>query len=145
MPMHGSQMIYATAVIILAATAGREAPPPPAFRCDPALTRLFAPPNPLIGRYEVCTTGDPIDSRPLESLRRGEIEALEALDAFSSAGTYRRSALTRLYGGTRVRVARGWSASADRIESITLLSPYPDQSLTHLMPGTMAIRLTVQR
>ena len=109
------------------------------------LTRLFTPPNPLIGRYEVCTTGEPIDHSRLESLRRGEIEALEALDAFSGAGTYKRSALARLYGGTRVRVARGWSASTDRVESITLLSPYPDQSLAHLMPGTMAIRLTVPR
>jgi hypothetical protein len=67
------------------------------------------------------------------------------LDAFSGAGTYKRSALARLYGGTRVRVARGWSASTDGVESITLLSPYPDPSLTHLMPGTMAIRLTVPR
>jgi hypothetical protein len=109
------------------------------------LTRLFAPPNPLFGRYEVCTTCDAIDSQPLEGLRRGDIEALEALDAFSTAGTYKRSALARLYGGTRVRVARGWSASTDRVESITLLSPFPDQSLTRLLPGTMAIRLTVQR
>ncbi len=145
MPMHGSQMIYATAVIILAATAGQEAPPVPAFTCDPALTRLFTPPKPLIGRYEVCTAAEPIDDSRFERLRRGEIEALEAPDAFSGAGTYKRSALARLYGGTRVRVARGWSASTDRVESITLLSPYPDQSFTHLMPGTMAIRLTIQR
>jgi hypothetical protein len=109
------------------------------------LTRLFTPPNPLVGRYEVCTTDEPIDQLRLESLRRGEIEALEALDAFSGAGTYKRSALARLYGGTRVRVARGWLASANSVESITLLSPYPDRSLTHLMPGTMAIRLTIER
>jgi hypothetical protein len=109
------------------------------------LTRLFTPPAPLIGRYEVCTTDEPIDSPPLQRLRRGDVEALEALDAFSGAGTYKRSKLARLYGGTRVRVARGWSASTDSVESITLLSPYPDRSLTHLMPGTMAIRLTVRR
>ena len=107
-------------------------------------TRVDAAGN-IVGRYEVCTTGDAIDSQPLDGLRRGDIEALEALDAFSTAGTYKRSALARLYGGTRVRVARGWSASADRVESVTLLSPYPDQSLTHLDPGTMTIRLTVER
>ena len=75
----------------------------------------------------------------------GEIEPLEALDAFGAAGTYKRAPLARLYGGTRVRVARGWSAAADRVDSITLLSPYPDPSLTRLRPGTMAIRFTVPR
>jgi hypothetical protein len=100
---------------------------------------------PLMGVYEVCTTDEPIGDRLLEGLQHGDIEALEALDAFSTAGSYRRSALTWLYGGRRVSVARGWSASADRIESITFLSPYPDASLTRLMPGTMAIRFTVVR
>ena len=30
--------------------------------------------------------------------------------------------------------------SGDRFESITRLSPYPDASLTHLLPGTLEIR-----
>jgi hypothetical protein len=114
----------------------REAAPAPAYTCDPALTQLFTPPAPLMGSYEVCTT-----DRPLE----GDAEALEALDAFGAAGTYNRAALARLYGGTRVRVTRGWSASGTGVESLTRLSPYPDASLTRLLPGTMAIRFTVRR
>jgi hypothetical protein len=143
--MHGSQMIYATVFIILGAITSGEAAPSPAYRCDPELTRLFTPPKPLMGLYEVCTTDEPIDGRLLEGLRHGDIEALEALDAFGAAGSYKRSALARLYGGKRVSVVRGWSASADRVESITFLSPYPDASLARLMPGTMAIRFTVGR
>ena len=70
-----------------------------------------------MGRYEVCTTPEPLGDD------RGE--ALEALDAFGSAGAYRRSALARLYGGRRVRVVRSWTASGGRFESVTRLSPIP--------------------
>ncbi len=108
--------------------------------CDPALAPLFTPPRPHLGHYEVCTSGDPI-----EALNGGPIEALEALDAFGAAGTYGRPALARLYGGTRLRVARGWTSTGNRFESITRLSPYPDASLTHLLPGTMEIRWTLDR
>jgi hypothetical protein len=119
--------------------------------CDPALAGLFTPPRPAVGRYEVCIT-----SRPLETLvadgRRdgihfGAIEALEALDAFGSGGTYNRFALASLYRGTRVRVAHGWRQTGDRFDSVTALSPYPDATLTRLNPGTMTITmiLTVRR
>jgi len=90
-----------------------------------------------MGRYEVCTTPEPLGDD------RGE--ALEALDAFGTAGTYRRSALARLYRGRRVRVVRSWTASGGRFESVTRLSPYPDVSLTRLWPGTMEIRWTIER
>jgi hypothetical protein len=70
------------------------------------------------------------------------VEALNPLDAFGAAGSYNRGALARLYGGSRVRVARGWAQRGDRFESVTLLSPYPDPSLTSLRPGTMAIEWT---
>jgi hypothetical protein len=130
-------MIYATALMILGAIAAQEGRPAPLYACDPVLTALFTPRPPLMGRYEVCTTSEP--------LRDDQVEALEALDAFGTAGTYRRSALARLYGGTRVRVARRWSSSGGRFESITRLSPYPDASLRRLLPGTMEIRFTIQR
>jgi hypothetical protein len=132
--MHGSQMMYAILIMIAQA-------------CDPALVGLFTPPRPVIGRYAVCTS-----SRALEALLAdgggdgihfGEVEAQDALDAFGSGGTYNRFALTRLYGGVRVRVARGWRESADRFESVTLLSPYPDAALTRLNEGTMTITLTL--
>ena len=103
--------------------------------CDPALVPLFTPPHPRLGRYDVCASPEPI--RPVNG---GPIEALEALDAFGAAGTYNRPALARLYGGTRVQVARGWTRQGHRFESITRLSPYPDASLTHLLPGTLEIR-----
>jgi hypothetical protein len=103
--------------------------------CDPALVRLFTPAHPHLGRYEVCATPEPI--RPLNG---GPIEALEALNAFGDAGAYDRPTLARLYGGTRVQVARGWRVEGNRFESITRLSPYPDASLTHLQPGTLEVR-----
>ena len=122
--MHGSQMMYAILIMI-------------AQTCDPALTALFTPPHPRVGRYEVCTSIDPIEAL---AERAWTIEALEPLDAFGHAGPYDRFALSRLYGGRRVRVAHGWHERDGEFESITLLSPYPDASLTHLMPGTMMIR-----
>ena len=126
-PMHGSQMIYATVLILLAS-------------CDPRLVALFTPPQPRLGRYEVCAS-----DAPLQGVNGGRIEALEALDAFGTAGTYDRPALSRLYGGTRVLVARGWTRTGNRFESITRVSPYPDASLTRLLPGTLEIRWTLER
>jgi len=123
--------------------------------CDPSLTALFTPPHPQLGRYEVCTTAESIQDalaqgRP-DGLRdgipeplRGEIEPLEALDAFGTAGPYNRAALARLYGGSRVRVARRWRQRGDEFVSETLLSPYPNATLTELIPGTMVIRFTVE-
>ena len=62
------------------------------------------------------------------------------VDAFGAAGPYDRAALSRLYGGRRVIVARGWTEHGNRFESITLISPHPDATLTGLMPGTLVIR-----
>jgi len=41
-------------------------------------------------------------------------------------------------------VARGWIEYGNRFESVTLLSPYPDATLTRLLPGTMVIRWTTE-
>jgi hypothetical protein len=124
-------MIYAIALIILVS-------------CNPALTALFTPAQRGPGRYEVCTTTETIEhvvaSGPADDIHFGDIEALESLDAFGKAGPYNRSRLARLYGGTRVMVVHGWGASAAGFRSVTLLSPYPDPSLTRLLPGTMSIR-----
>jgi hypothetical protein len=104
------------------------------------LTALFTPTHPELGRYEVCTTAEPLASIMPEGWR---VEALEPLDAFGAVGSYNRSELARLYGGRRARVARGWVRTADGFESLALISPYPDAALTHLMPGTMLIRYFV--
>jgi hypothetical protein len=118
-----------------------------ALTCDPALTALFTPLRPVIGRYEVCTTTDPLEALAAETggPHYAPSELLEPLDAFGAAGSYSRAALTRLYVGKRVRVQRGWRESADRFESVTLLSPYPDATLTRLLPGTMMIKWTLSR
>ena len=108
--------------------------------CDPALVPLFTPPHPRLGHYQVCASDE-----PLQAINGGPIEALEALDAFGPAGTYDRPALSRLYGGTRVQVARGWALKNHRFQSITRLSPYPDAGLTRLLPGTLEIRWTLDR
>ena len=121
----------------------------PQWTCGAALTALFTPARPEIGRYDVCTTAEPlaeaVASGAADGLQFGELQALEPLAAFGAAGPYNRAALARLYGGSRVRVARGWAERADRFESVTLLSPYPDPSLVRLLPGTMAIRWTLDR
>jgi hypothetical protein len=44
-----------------------------------------------------------------------------------------------------VRVVRRWAAAGGRFESVTRLSPYPDATLTRLLPGTMEIRFTIDR
>lgn len=110
--------------------------------CDPALTALFTPARPAVGRYEVCITEDTLDqvvAAAATGTRFGDAELLEPLDAFGAAGSYNRSALARLYGGKRVRVARGWRRTDGGIVSVTVLSPHPDAALTRLLPGTMII------
>jgi hypothetical protein len=130
--MIAAEMIYVLTLIILATVADGAA-----AVCDPALTALFTPIRPHLGRYDVCTSAAP--------LAEAGAEALEALDAFGTAGTYDRARLARLYGGTRVRVVRTWTENDREITSITRLSPYPDPTLTRLMPGTLEIRFTVSR
>ena len=113
--------------------------------CDPVLTALFTPLHPSVGRYEVCTTTDPLVAVVEVAAggpHYGPTELLEAFDAFGTAGSYNRAALALLYAGKRVRVARGWTEYPDRFESVTLLSPYPDATLTRLLPGTMVIKWT---
>src|SRR2546428_11091291 len=91
-PMQGSQMMYATLIIMIAQT------------CDPALTVLFTPPHPRVGRYEVCTSIDPIEA---VAERGWTLEAPEPLDAFGSAGPCDRLPGSRLYGGPPVPGAPG--------------------------------------
>src|SRR3954468_23261993 len=116
--------------------------------CDPALTALFTPAQPIAGHYEVCTSDEPLDRVAADTAGAPHFsgsEMMEPLDAFGSAGSYSRSALARLYAGRRVRVARGWVDRGDQFESVTLLSPYPDPTLTRLLPGTLIVRWTTLR
>jgi hypothetical protein len=140
-------MIYAIFFIILAAQLG---PKGPAYACepDPALASLLTPKRPAAGRYEVCTTPAAIDlvlaDEARQGLQIGPVEALDPLDAFGTAGTYDRSALSRLFGGRRASVARGWSSQVRGLTSVTLVSPHPNRSFTALAPGTLVIRYVVE-
>jgi hypothetical protein len=107
---------------------------------DPRLVRLFTPTAPQLGRYEVCSSTEPLEAlAPPQWPRRREL----ALDAFGSAGTYDRWAVRRLYGSGTALVARGAVTNADEFVSMTLISPYPDPTLERLLPGTLVIRFIV--
>jgi hypothetical protein len=114
----------------------------PLFSCDPRLVKLFTPPRPRVGTYEVCTTAAPLAEVADPTWT---VERLAPLDAFGAAGHYSRAALARVYGGRRPLVARGWIRRAETggpaaFESITLISPHPDATLAALQPGTLRIR-----
>jgi hypothetical protein len=140
-------MMYATYLFMilgLQPSLNGPRPLPAPLVCGAAPAGLFAPPHPVMGRYEVCTTASPIDT----VIAAGEahydaVEAAGPLDAFGSGGAYNRSMMSRLYGGMRAKVARGWQESADRFMSVTLISPYPDPTLQRLIAGTMEIRWTM--
>lgn len=116
--------------------------PRPPFFCDPALTALFTPPRPQLGRYEVCTTPEAL---PAVAPPDWKVEAVAPADAFGAAGRYDRAALARLYGGRRPLVARGWTEQRGQLEAVTLISPYPDRTLTRLLPGTLLIKHVIIR
>ena len=147
-------MIYAIALIILAALGPAKSPEAaPSCDASPALRALFTPKRPIAGRYDACTARASIDTlaartgeRGLPGVRRrlGPIEAVDPLDAFGTAGPYDRSAVARLFGGRRARVAHGWSWEGAVLTSVTLVSPYPDPTLTTLMPGTLVITYAVE-
>jgi hypothetical protein len=108
--------------------------------CDPVLAALWTPSHPQLGHYEVCTT---LQTLTEVANPEWKIEALPPLDAFGTAGSFDRAAITRLYGGRWPRVARGWRTEDGRFVSITLVSPYPNRHLTALEPGTLIIRYFV--
>jgi hypothetical protein len=109
----------------------------PSLTCDTAAARAFAPPHPQLGRFEVCTTPEPLEK---VNTLRWPVDLAVPLEAFGAGGLYNRAGLSRLYGGRRAHVARGWTMDGSVFESLTLISPYPDPGLTELHPGTLIIR-----
>jgi len=145
--VRGSGVVISLCVLSGAVSLSSETDPRPPDRadsrplfCDETLRVLFTPRHPQLGRYEVCTT---MARLAVVAHPEWKVEALQPLDAFGAAGSYDRSALSRLYGGRRPSVARGWTRQDGRFESLTLISPYPDATLTRLMPGTLVIRYIV--
>jgi hypothetical protein len=139
-------MIYAIWFIVLAGLLVAPAPP---SGCDAALAAQLTPARPLAGRYDACTTPEELeDALRAEARDRGvhagRIADVDPLDAFGVAGPYDRSALSRLFGGRRARVAHGWSQHDGELTSVTYVSPYPNRSFTALVPGTLIIRYTLE-
>jgi hypothetical protein len=138
--------IYCTAVACALVTFGNSAWTQsrgsfmPSLSCDATLTALFTPPRPRLGRYEVCTTPEPLAAVTPEGWF---VERVPPIDAFGTAGRYDRSRVARLYGGRPATVARGWVKKDGTFEAITLVSPHPDATLTHLVEGTMVIRFII--
>jgi hypothetical protein len=145
--MHGSQMIYAILFIILAGQAGPKSPVA-ACAADPVLAALFTPQRPAAGTYEVCVAAASIEivlaAGKGEGLQFGTVDAADPLDVFGTAGPYERSVVSRLFGGRRANVAHGWSTHGRALTSVTLVSPYPNRTLTALVNGTLVIRYVVE-
>ena len=114
---------------------------------DPALTRRFTPASVAKGTYVAYRSGRPLqdiaawlsaeDRNPTPGAWKAERQ--DALDAFDGASRADRFRIVELYVGTRPLVARGSLLRNGRREAYTLISPYPDASLTRLEAGTLVI------
>src|SRR5437773_10258016 len=89
-PMHGSQMIYAIALIV-------------SQGCLPGLAALFTPSKPVVGRYEACVAAEPIE-KVIESgaevvaAHFGAVAETDWLGAFGTAGASGRARVAGLVG-----------------------------------------------
>ena len=133
----------------------------PQMPCDPVdlgqpraeLARIFTPLTAPPGTYTVTTTNRAIaelaaalkgcDAAPAEGA--WQATRTEAHEAFGQAGIYDRLRLAELFGAKRLAVVRGSLAHDGVRVSYTLISPYPDASLTAVNPGTLVIVLHVGR
>lgn len=108
--------------------------------CTPHLATLFAPADPDVTEaYRVCRS-----RRSLEDLKAPDwpVDQMSAADAFAGSSTGIRRRLALLYGGTLLRVSRGWRQRDREIEAVTLIAPPPDDGLERLVSGTLVILQT---
>jgi hypothetical protein len=122
-------------------------PPTHLGQLDPALTRLFTPRAVASGTYAVYRSPRSL-ADIAESLRAQDrtpasgawtAARQEVQDAFGSAGPFDRFRLAELFTGLHPLVARGSLVREGRREAYTLISPYPDATLSTLEKGTMVI------
>jgi hypothetical protein len=144
-----------TPVAVLLATglsvAGLQAPDIDLGSPDPALTRLFTPLSAPSGEYAVYQVERPIQAvadalkaqDPAPAPGAWAATRPEPHDAFGQAGLYDRYRLAQLFGGRRLTVIRGSLRRGPVQRAYTLISPYPDPTLTTIERGTMVIVLTV--
>jgi hypothetical protein len=152
----------AAALLVVASAAGRPAQDAPrdgltealrpiqGWREAPAYAALFAPPA---QRQAYRAFVLPLElAQVLRALEDGSAlvrapgawraKAVLPWDALGQSGPYDRWKVARLYGSRRASVARGpRQQDGDVVESWTLISPYPDQDLSRLLPGTLLIVL----
>jgi hypothetical protein len=128
-------------------------------RPAPELARLFTPSGAPAGSYRVSLLSEGIEAArrivagaiapgadPGDAKGAWRIELKDPLEAFGIAGTYDRSRVARLYGGTRVAVVRAPIRRDGRtVAAVTLFSPHPDAALSRLEPGTLVILFVVDR
>ena len=128
---------------------------PPGWRRAPEYVRLFAPRGLHTDAYKAYVSPDSLAtllarlaSDPLLLRPPGAWTQFAELplEAFGQTGRYDRGRLARLYGSSRVQVARGPRGPEGRpSEAWTLVSPYPDRDLERLEPGTLLIVLNLER
>jgi len=151
------QLTLAFAVVLTALTArGTASQPVPAaeWTPSPAYVALFAPAGAPPGAYSAYVSDASLDTvvRRLQqdfsaSAPTGAwvAEAVVPFEAFGQSGRYDRSALARLYGASRARVARGPRIEDGQVtEAWTLISPFPDPMLRRLRSGVLLIVLKVR-
>ena len=122
-------------------------PPTRLGTLDPALTRLFTPRAVPDGTYAAYrstrTLADIAGSLRVQDRSPAPGAWLpvrqEAMDAFGNAGRFDRFRLAELFRGLRPLVARGSLVRDGHRAAYTLISPYPDATLSRLEPGTMVI------
>lgn len=140
--------MWRTPILLLAVAL---AATPPAWKQDAALTRLFTPLAVPPGTYTVYTTPEPIEDLTKQFKARdrspspGAWEPFrpEAHGAFGQEGSYDRARLARLFNGKRVTVVRGSLVDSGQRLAYTLVSPYPDATLSRVVEGTMVIEFRV--
>jgi hypothetical protein len=121
------------------------------WQAAPEYLPLFAPSGQRRDAYRAFVSSLDLDAA-IERLRlesglqtpagAWEPKAQLPFDAFGQTGRYDRWKLARVYGGRRPRVARGPRVMDGEVREVwTLVSPYPDPSLTRLEPGTLLLVL----
>ena len=118
---------------------------------DPALTRLFTPLSVTPGTYLVYRSSEAIETitaqlralDPAPAPGAWESTRPEAHGAFGQEGPYDRDRLARLFNGKRVTLVRGSVVHQRQRVAYTLISPYPDATLSHIIEGTMVIEFRV--
>ena len=118
---------------------------------DLALTRLFTPLSVPPGTYLVFRSSETVETLtarlraldPAPAKGAWEPSRPEANGAFGQEGLYDRARLARLFNGKRVSVVRGSLVQNGQRFAYTLVSPYPDPTLSHIVDGTMVIEFRV--